>query len=45
MQEWDPEAGAELGNSVDVATTSPFPASDPPAEDHDGEGGKPRRAG
>ncbi len=45
MQEWDPEAGAELGNMIDVAIDESFPASDPPAEDHDGEGGKPRRAG
>ncbi len=45
MQEWDPEAGAELGNGVDVSSDESFPASDPPAEDHDGEGGKPRRAG
>ena len=45
MQEWDPEAGAKLGNGVDVASDDSFPASDPPAEDHNGEGGKPRRAG
>jgi aconitate hydratase len=45
MQEWDPDAGAELGNMLDVAIDDSFPASDPPAEDHDGDGGKPRRAG
>src|SRR3954449_8661249 len=42
MQEWDPDAGAELGNSRDEAIDESFPASDPPAEDHDGDGGKPR---
>jgi len=45
MQEWDPEAGNELSNMLDVAIDESFPASDPPAEDHDGENGKPRRAG
>jgi aconitate hydratase A / 2-methylisocitrate dehydratase len=45
MQEWDPEAGEELGNMRDQAIAESFPASDPPAEDHDGDGGKPRRAG
>ena len=45
MQEWDPEAGEELGNMRDEAIAESFPASDPPAEDHDGEAGKPRRAG
>jgi aconitate hydratase len=45
MQEWDPEAGEELGNMRDSAIAESFPASDPPAEDHDGDGGKPRRAG
>jgi aconitate hydratase len=45
MQDWDPDAGAELGNMRDQAIDESFPASDPPAEDHDGEGGKPRRAG
>jgi aconitate hydratase len=43
MQEWDPEAGEELGNSRDEAIAESFPASDPPAEDHEGDGGKPRR--
>ncbi|HEX6587187.1 MAG TPA: aconitate hydratase [Solirubrobacterales bacterium] len=45
MQEWDPEAGEELGNMLDEAIAESFPASDPPAEDHDGRAGKPRRAG
>ncbi|MDP9187622.1 MAG: aconitate hydratase, partial [Actinomycetota bacterium] len=45
MQEWDPEASAELGNSRDKAIADSFPASDPPAEEHDDERGKPRRQG
>ena len=45
MQEWDPDAGNELSNMLDVAIDESFPASDPPAEDHDGENGKPRKAG
>ena len=45
MQEWDPDAGDELSNMLDVAIDESFPASDPPAEDHDGDNGKPRRAG
>jgi aconitate hydratase A / 2-methylisocitrate dehydratase len=42
MREWDPKAGEELGNSRDEAIAESFPASDPPAEDHDGDAGKPR---
>ena len=44
MEEFDPEAGAQLGNGVDEANDESFPASDPPAEDHDDERGKPRPA-
>jgi aconitate hydratase len=45
MEKWDPEAGEELGNMRDHAIEESFPASDPPAEDHDGDGGKPAHAG
>jgi aconitate hydratase len=44
MEEWDPEAGKQLGNMRDHAIDESFPASDPPAEDHDTEAGKPRQA-
>jgi aconitate hydratase len=44
MEEFDPEAGAELGNGRDEAMEESFPASDPPAEDHDDERGRPRPA-
>jgi aconitate hydratase len=44
MEEFDPEAGAQMGNGVDEANEESFPASDPPAEDHDDERGKPRPA-
>jgi aconitate hydratase len=45
MQEWNADAGQELGSMLDQAIDESFPASDPPAEDHNGEGSKPRRAG
>jgi aconitate hydratase len=44
MHEFDPEAAAQMGNGVDEANDESFPASDPPAEDHDDERGRPRRA-
>jgi aconitate hydratase len=44
MAEFDPEAAEQMGNGVDEAIEESFPASDPPAEDHDGEAGRPRPA-
>jgi aconitate hydratase len=44
MGEFDPEAGEQLGNGIDEAGEESFPASDPPAEDHDDERGRPRPA-
>jgi aconitate hydratase len=44
MRELDPEAAEEMGNGRDEAIEESFPASDPPAEDHDDERGKPRPA-
>src|SRR6476469_4454396 len=44
MEEFDPEAGEQLGTGIDEAGEESFPASDPPAEDHDEESGKPRPA-
>ena len=44
MGEFDPEAREQLGNGRDEAIEESFPASDPPAEDHDDERGKPRPA-
>jgi aconitate hydratase len=43
LKEFDPEAAASLGNSYDDAVAESFPASDPPAEDHNDDRGKPRR--
>jgi aconitate hydratase len=44
MGEFDPEAAMQMGNGRDEAIEESFPASDPPAEDHDDERGKPRPA-
>ncbi len=44
MDEFDPEAAAQMGNGRDEAIEESFPASDPPAEEHDDERGKPRPA-
>jgi aconitate hydratase len=45
LKEFDPEAAEALGNDYDEAVAGTFPASDPPAEEHNDERGKPRRAG
>jgi aconitate hydratase len=45
LREFDPSAADELGNIYDKTVADTFPASDPPAEEHDGDGGKPRHAG
>jgi aconitate hydratase A / 2-methylisocitrate dehydratase len=42
MAEFDPDAAEQLGNGRDEAIEESFPASDPPAEQHDDERGKPR---
>jgi aconitate hydratase len=44
MSEFAPDAVERLGNGRDEAIEESFPASDPPAEDHDDERGKPRPA-
>ncbi|MGB7685695.1 MAG: aconitate hydratase [Solirubrobacterales bacterium] len=44
MTEFAPEAAEQMGNGRDEAIAESFPASDPPAEDHDDERGKPRPA-
>jgi aconitate hydratase len=43
LKEFDPGAAASLGNGYDKAVAESFPASDPPAEEHNDERGKPRR--
>jgi aconitate hydratase len=44
MCEFDPEAAEEMTDGRDEAIEESFPASDPPAEDHDDERGRPRPA-
>ncbi|MBS1879865.1 MAG: aconitate hydratase [Actinobacteria bacterium] len=45
MTEFDADAAAQMsGNGRDEAIEESFPASDPPAEDHDDDRGKPRPA-
>jgi aconitate hydratase len=41
MKEWDPDASEQLGHGRDEAIAESFPASDPPAEEHNGDA-KPR---
>ncbi|HXV53915.1 MAG TPA: aconitate hydratase, partial [Solirubrobacterales bacterium] len=42
LAEFDPDAAEALGNGRDEAIEESFPASDSPAEDHDGDRGRPR---
>ena len=44
MEEFDADAAAQMGDGIDEAGEESFPASDPPAEDHDDEAGRPRPA-
>jgi aconitate hydratase len=42
LREFDPDAAEALGNGYDDAVAESFPASDPPAEEHNDDRGKPR---
>jgi aconitate hydratase len=44
LEEFAPGAVERVGNGRDEAIEESFPASDPPAEDHDDDNGKPRQA-
>jgi aconitate hydratase len=44
LAEFDEGAAEALGNHHDDAVADSFPASDPPADDHNGEAGKPRKS-
>ncbi|HEU4739451.1 MAG TPA: aconitate hydratase [Solirubrobacterales bacterium] len=44
MSEFDPEAAEQMTAGLDEAIEESFPASDPPAEDHDDGASKPRPA-
>jgi aconitate hydratase len=45
LSEFDPKAAESLGNGYDQAVAATFPASDPLAEDHNDDRGRPRHAG
>jgi aconitate hydratase len=44
LEEFDPEAAEQLGSHHDKAIADSFPASDPPADDHNGANGAPHHA-